>query len=121
MSERYLVPVSGRMYAVPPGEAKLTASSELAFKDFNQAQNAAIEWLDARGFKAEQPTLAKFGDNAGTPIGMKTADGRVGFRVEYDARSGAHINVFAGKEKGPHFTFEGNQSVVDQIVRQFWK
>lgn len=52
---------------------------------------------------------------------MKTADGSVGFRVEYDARNGAHINVWAGKEKGPHFTFEGSQSKVDQIVKQFMK
>jgi hypothetical protein len=57
----------------------------------------------------------------GKPIGMKSADGSVGFRVEYDARNGAHINVWAGKEKGPHFTFEGNQSMVNQIVKQFVK
>jgi RHS repeat-associated protein len=92
-----------------------------AFKDFNQARNAAVQWLEARGFKAEQATLGKFGENAGKPIGMKSADGRVGFRVEYDARNGAHINVWAGKEKGPHFTFEGTQSMVDQIVKQFVK
>ncbi len=90
-------------------------------KDFNLARNAALEWLEARGFKAEQATLGKFGDNAGKPIGMKTADGIVGFRVEYDVRSGAHINVWSGKEKGPHFTFEGSQSTVDQIVKQFVK
>ncbi|MCI0151969.1 hypothetical protein KNO81_39735 [Paraburkholderia sediminicola] len=93
----YFVRHGMQLNAVPPGEMKLVANSaEVVFKDFNQAQKAALEWLDARGFKAEQPTLAKFGDNAGTLIGMKSADGRVGFRVEYDARSGAHINVFAG-------------------------
>lgn len=92
-----------------------------AFKDFNQARNAAVEWLETRGFKAEQATLGKFGDNASKPIGMKTADGSIGFRVEYEARNGAHINVWAGREKGPHFTFEGNPSMVDQIVKQFVK
>jgi RHS repeat-associated protein len=92
-----------------------------AFKDFNQARNAALDWLGARGFKAEQATVGKFGDNAGKPIGMKTADGKVGFRVEYDARNGAHINVWAGNEKGPHLTFDGNQSMVDRIVKQFVK
>lgn len=65
--------------------------------------------------------MGKFGENAGKPIGMKSADGSVGFRVEYDARNGVHINVWAGKEKGPHFTFEGNQSMVDQIMKQFVK
>jgi hypothetical protein len=63
----------------------------------------------------------RFGDNAGKAIGMKTADGRVGFRVEYDARSGAHINVWAGKEKGPHFQFDASQSTVNRIIRQFVK
>ena len=88
--------------------AEAAKGAGTAFKDFNQARNAAVEWLETRGFKAEQATLGKFGENAGKPIGMKTADGSVGFRVEYDARNGAHINVWAGKEKGPHFTFEGN-------------
>lgn len=54
----------------------------------------------------------------GKPIGMSTADGKVGFRIEYDPRNGAHINVWAGK-KGPHFKFEGDQSVADKIRRIF--
>jgi RHS repeat-associated protein len=103
------------------GRAAAAKGAGTAFKDFNQARNAAVEWLETRGFKAEQTTLGRFGDNAGKPIGMKTSDGSVGFRVEYDARNGAHINVWAGKEKGPHFTFDGNQSMVDQIVKQFLK
>jgi RHS repeat-associated protein len=113
----------------PAGEARVGAAlatdvakgAGTAFKDFNQARNAAVEWLETRGFNAEQATLGRLGENAGKPIGMKTADGRVGFRVEYDDRSGAHINVWAGKEKGPHFTFEGNQSMVNQIIKQFIK
>lgn len=40
---------------------------------------------------------------------MSTADGGVGFRVEFDARSGAHIDASAGKEKGAHFQFKGTQ------------
>lgn len=91
-----------------------------AFKDFNQARNGAVQWLEGRGFKAEQATLGKFGDNAGKPIGMKSADGRSGFRVEFDDRHGAHINVWSGRQKDT-FTFEGNQSMVDQIVKQFVK
>jgi RHS repeat-associated protein len=89
-----------------------------AFKDFNQARNAAVQWLEGHGFKAERPTLGKFGDNAGKPIGMKSADGKSGFRVEFDERHGAHINVWSGRQKDT-FTFEGNRSAVDQIVKQF--
>jgi hypothetical protein len=89
------------------------------FDDYNQARNSALEWLEARGFRAEAQVEGKFGPNAGKPVGMSTADGRVGFRVEFDARSGAHINVFAGKEKGPHFQFKGTQKTVNKIVQRF--
>ncbi|QHE87465.1 pre-toxin TG domain-containing protein [Hydrogenophaga sp. BPS33] len=57
------------------GEAAHSAGSVL--KDFNQAHNAAVQWLEVRGFKAEQATVGKFGDNAGMPIGMKSADGEI--------------------------------------------
>ena len=62
--------------------------------------------------------MGKFG-NAGAPIGMQTADGKVGFRVEYDERNGAHINVWAGKEKGPHYTFDVSKETVERIHRLF--
>ncbi|MGH0346508.1 RHS repeat-associated core domain-containing protein [Sinorhizobium meliloti] len=90
------------------------------YNEYEQARNAALEWLEHRGFKAEAPTVGKFGGNKGKPIGMQTADRRVGFRVEYDQRHGAHINTYAGKEKNT-FTFKGGSSLVDRIVRQFWK
>jgi hypothetical protein len=51
---------------------------------------------------------------------MQTANGKSGFRVEFDERHGAHINVWSGKEKDT-FTFEGDQSMVNQIVKQFIK
>lgn len=95
-----------------------------SFGDFNQARNAALEWLEERGFKAERQVLGKFGTNAGKPIGMSTADGKVGFRVEFDSRSGAHINVWdnnapRGAKKGPHFRFKGSESTVNKIVKRF--
>lgn len=97
---------------------------DLDFDDYNQARNAALKWLEARGFKAEKQVIGKFGPNAGKPIGMSTADGKVGFRVEYDARSGAHINVFdnnapKGSQKGPHIKFKGTESMVNKIVQRF--
>ena len=85
------------------------------FKDFNQARNEALRWLEERGFKAEKQKLGKFGDITGKPVGMQTVDGKVDFRVVYDARNGAHINVWSGKERGPHFTFTGSEDTVKKI------
>ena len=84
-------------------------------KDFNQARNEALQWLGERGFKAEKQTLGRFGDIAGEAIGMQTLDGKTGFRVEFDTRNGAHINVWSGKEKGPHFTFDATEKTVKKI------
>ncbi|MEV6644325.1 polymorphic toxin-type HINT domain-containing protein [Amycolatopsis sp. NPDC051371] len=87
--------------------------------DYNQAINKALAWLDERGFVAERPTIGKFGTIAGQPVGMQTADGKTGFRVEFDERSGAHINVWSGKEKGPHFTFGAGESTVTKLQRLY--
>jgi|GEM_PF-2107831 len=49
----------------------------------------------------------------GEPHGMKTADGKVGFRIEFDEKVGAHINVFDKKEKDtPHFIFKASEKTV---------
>lgn len=53
------------------------------------------------------------------PIGMQTADGKTGFRIEFDKRSGAHINVWSGKEKGPHFKFNASESTVTKLQSKF--
>lgn len=104
---------------VRAGGTAVDASKAAAkFADYNQARNAALDWLKERGFKAERPNLSKFGSK-GAPNGMTSADGKIGFRVEYDERNGAHLNVFAGKEKGPHFTFQGTKESVEQIVKRF--
>ena len=42
---------------------------------------------------------------------MQTSNGKVGFRVEFDAKSKAHINIWVGKEKGPHFKFDANEKL----------
>jgi hypothetical protein len=92
--------------------------------EFSEALTDAISWLDQRGFKAEQPALNRFPTNLrGTKIiGMETSSlPRVGYRIEYDARTGAHINTYAGKEKGSHFTFKGDQSTVDRITRRMFQ
>jgi hypothetical protein len=58
------------------------------------------------------------------PIGRQTADGKVGFRVEWDENNGAHINVWdenlpKGSQKGPHFKFPGDQDTVKKIQERF--
>lgn len=108
--------------AVPGGKGLGVAIKGAAntFKDFNLARNAAVKWLGMRGFRAESATIGKFGENAGRPIGMRSVDGKTGFRVEFDARHGAHINVWHGGEKAT-FTFDGTNSMVNRIVRQFLK
>ena len=93
---------------------------------YDQARNQALEWLEARGFKAERPVLSRgLGDTEpGVPIGMQTEDGTLGFRVEYDDRNAAHINVWdynAPKplQKGPHFKFPRDESLVRSIIQRF--
>ena len=110
-----------------PGAGKAKAGVELVerFSDFNKARNAALSWLKGRGFKAEAQTMGRIGDAAGKPIGMKTANGKTGFRVEYNpdpsaTHTGAHINVWSGGEKST-FMFEGSQSTVNKIWKQFEK
>ncbi|WP_200869111.1 hypothetical protein [Salmonella enterica] len=50
---------------------------------------------------------------------MTTADGKTGFRIEYDERSGAHINVFSGKDKGEHFLSDASESIVTKLQKLF--
>ena len=82
----------------------------------SEALHLGVRGLGRGHQSRHEPKLGKFGPSAGKPVGMQTADQKTGFRVEYDA----HLNVLSGKEKGT-FTFEGDQSMVDQIVKQFLK
>ncbi|EDP9826600.1 Rhs family protein [Salmonella enterica subsp. enterica] len=86
---------------------------------YEQARNKALKWLEERGFKAERVNIGKFGSTRGKPVGMTTADGKTGFRIEYDERSGAHINVFSGKDKGEHFLFDASESIVTKLQKLF--
>ncbi|EMH4031900.1 TPA: hypothetical protein QIF01_004910 [Serratia marcescens] len=86
---------------------------------YEQARNKALKWLEERGFKAEKVNTGKFGATRGQPVGMTTLDGKTGFRIEYDERSGAHINVFSGKDKGEHFLFDAKESTVTKLQELF--
>lgn len=101
------------------GQTGVGGINELA--DYDQARNGALKWLQSRSFKAEKAVVGKFGTSKGKPIGMSSADGKQGFRVEYDNRNGAHINVWSGKEKGPHFRFNASEETVNQIIKRFSK
>ncbi len=91
---------------------------DIEVKDFNQARNKAVEWLEERGFKSEKPTAGKFG-NKGKNIGRQSADGKTGFRVEFDERNGAHINVWHGKVKGPHIKFKASEQTVNKLHTRY--
>jgi hypothetical protein len=99
-------------------KALVVHNGDPAFLDYNQALNAAMQWLSDRGFKAEAQNIGKFAYK-GVPNGMMTANGKIGFRVEFDPNVGAHINAWAGKEKSPHFLFNASKKTVDNIVKQF--
>lgn len=57
----------------------------------------------------------------GKLIGMRTSAGKVGFKVEFNERSGAHINTWVGKEKGLHFEFESREKRVTKIPKHYCK
>ena len=46
--------------------------------------------------------------------------GAVGFRVEFDARSGAHVNVINRKAIGPRLRFKGNLKSVNTLLRRLY-
>jgi hypothetical protein len=85
---------------------------------YGDAVKAALDWLEARGItNLNEAFKARLGG-----YGMRTLDGSSGYRIEYDERSKAHINVWHHKDPGPHFTFRGNEQDVEAKKRQlfFW-
>jgi len=73
------------------------------------ATKVALEWLNSQGVDTSKvigPNLGRFGSNNGLQNGVRFEGGGY-HRIEYDARSGAHINVGVRKLDGPHIKFEG--------------
>jgi hypothetical protein len=91
------------------------------YGNLEQARNAALSWLEKRGFKVEKLNPAKFGNHKFN--GMTNIESTLGYRVEYDNKHGAHINVFDKSKKGfggkSTFTFGGSKSLVDTIKSWF--
>jgi cytoskeletal protein CcmA (bactofilin family) len=102
-----------------PGQVGGTAEFP-EFRSFSTAQRNALGWLEERGFTTGKVTVGKFGEAAGLPNGLKSEIGNIGYRIEFDINNAAHINVFAGKIKGPHFKFPGNQQSVLAILNQLF-
>ncbi len=100
---------------LPNGPKKPKPNATQHFKSFDNARNAALKWLEERGFKAEKPNLAKMkpDPNYGKAIGMTDATGKIGFRIEFglvDGTMAPHINVFdvlqpKGGQAGYQFVF----------------
>nr|WP_315418614.1 RHS repeat-associated core domain-containing protein [uncultured Pseudomonas sp.] len=97
------------------------ASDSIRSSTYEQAANKALDWLLENNFRAEKPTLGRFGPRKGEPVGMQTADGKTGYRVEHDDKSGAHINVWSAKKKGPHYLFDASPKTVLQLTKRFAK
>ena len=91
-------------------------------QNYNNAIGKALTWLGSRGFASSRAkpyaSRSSSAHSGGRMNGMR--DGNGGYRIEYDARNGAHINVFSGREKGPHFNFSGNEADVTAILRQLF-
>lgn len=87
-----------------------------ACKDYGEAIREALWWLTTHGAATlDEPFEARMGG-----FGMHTQDGSSGYRLEFDSQNHAHINVWSGKIKGPHYTFPGNESDVRAKWRQLF-
>ncbi len=90
---------------------------QLAFTNYNDAIRAALDWLRSQGVQLDEAFEAKMGG-----FGMRSLDRSGGYRLEFDDRSQAHINVWSHGQKGPHYRFPGNEKAVRSLWRQlyFW-
>jgi hypothetical protein len=89
---------------------------------FNSEMTKALQWLEQHGFNAKHAVPYASRSSVTWMKGLVNGlrDGKVGYRIEWDPKIGGHINVFAGKIIGPHFTFGGNAADVQAILRQLF-
>lgn len=87
------------------------------FKNYDGAIRAALDWLHNEKVELGEAFESRMGG-----FGMRSEDGSGGYRIEFDDKNQAHINVWAHKQKGPHFIFPGNEQAVRSLWRQlyFW-
>ncbi len=60
--------------------------------------------------------LGKFGSQDGVRVGSQSANGKKGWRVDYDSKKGGHINWWNGNEKGA-IILNAGQNQIDQIIK----
>jgi hypothetical protein len=74
-----------------------------------------MDWLREQGVDLStlRPQRYRLGG-----FGQYSAEGRFGFRVEWDPTHGAHVNVFTRRATGPHMLFPGNEAAVRALERQ---
>lgn len=91
--------------------------SEARFNSYDKAINAALDWL-----RNQDVQLEEVFETRKKSFGMRSLDRSGGYRIEFDDRSQAHINVWSHSQKGPHYTFPGNKNSVISLFRQlyFW-
>lgn len=88
----------------------------VVFLNFDQAIKAALAWLHANGVTH----LDEAYESRRGGFGMRTLDRSGGYRIEFDDRSQAHINVWSHHAHGPHLHFPGNENVVKSLWRQLF-
>ena len=59
--------------------------------------------------------VGKLQGQKGKVVGFKSADGKKGWRIDYDDKKGAHINWWNGKEKGS-ILFKASENQVNQVI-----
>ncbi len=64
--------------------------------------------------------LGKFGSQEGVQVGYQSANGKKGWRIDFDfngtTKTGGHVNWWNGKEKGA-IVLEAGQNQIDQIIK----
>ena len=81
---------------------------------FSDAKTVVKDLVGNLGDDAEN-YIGKFDYQKGKITGKVSADGTKGFRVDFDAKKGAHINWWNGKQKGA-VAFKSGENQVRQIV-----
>lgn len=60
--------------------------------------------------------LGKFGSQNNVRVGSQSANGKKGWRIDYDSKKGGHINWWNGNEKGA-IPINAGQNQIDQIIK----
>ena len=97
-------------FALAMGAALIPGASKekiIPNESFEQARNAALKVMGELGPAARTEVFGKQGVVGGLEVGFRTRVGNVfkEFRLDFDKKKGAHINVTVGKKKYA-FTFD---------------